>query len=269
MATRRFEAIRALRVAWLYFRIGVMNEFQYRVNFLIQLVQSVLQLGTGLVVLALVFSHTSRLHGWRPAQLLVVLGIQILMGGVIQSLIQPNMTRLMEEIRLGKLDYALTKPEDSQVLVSVREVRLWQGVDILTGAIVLGVAIGKLSSGVGVVDAVAFAGALMLGAVMIYCFWLILTTGAFWVVRVDQIVELFQGVYQTGRWPVTVYPGWLRVGLTFLVPIAFAVTVPAEAVTHLLTGRTLVIELVFAVFLFAFTRWFWSVGVRRYAGASA
>ena len=147
--------------------------------------------------------------------------------------------------------------------------RLWQGVDILSGAIVLGVAIGKLSTGVGVVEALAFAGALALGGVMIYCFWLVLTTGAFWLVQIDQIVELFQGVYQTGRWPVTVYPGWLRFGLTFLVPIAFAVTVPAEAVTRLLTGDTLLIELGFAVFLFAFTRWFWGVGVRRYSGASA
>jgi ABC-2 type transport system permease protein len=256
-------------VAWLYFRIGVMNEFQYRVNFAVQLMTSLLQLGTGLVVLAVVFSHTSRLHGWRPAQLLAVLGIQILMGGVIQSLIQPNMTRLMEEIRLGKLDYTLTKPEDAQVLVSVREVRLWQGIDVVSGAVVLGVAISRLSNGVGVVDALSFGAALLLGGVMIYCFWLILTTGAFWLVRIDQIVELFEGVYETGRWPVTVYPGWLRYGLTFLVPIAFAVTVPAEAMTRLLTGATLLIELVFAVVLFAFTRWFWMVGLRHYSGASA
>lgn len=268
MATR-FEPLRPVRVAWLYFRVGVMNEFQYRVNFAIQLVQSLLQLGTGLVVLALVFSHTSRLRGWRPAQLLAVLGIQILMGGVIQSVIQPNMTRLMEEIRLGKLDYALTKPEDAQVLVSVREVRLWQGIDIVSGAIVLGVAVGRLSSGLGVVDALAFAAALVLGGVMIYCFWLVLTTGAFWLVRIDQIVELFEGVYQTGRWPVTVYPGWLRFGLTFLVPIAFAVTVPAEAMTRLLTARTLLVEVAFAAILFAFTRWFWRFGLRRYSGASA
>src|SRR5437764_10380892 len=265
----RFEPLRPLRVAWLYFRIGVMNEFQYRVNFAIQLVQSVLLVGTGLVVLALVFSHTSRLHGWRPEQLLAVLGIQILMGGVIQSVIQPNMTRLMEEIRLGKLDYTLTKPEDAQVLVSVREVRLWEGIDILSGAIVLGVATSRLSTGVGVLDALAFAAALALGGVMIYCFWLVLTTGAFWLVRIDQIVELFEGVYQTGRWPVTVYPGWLRYGLTFLVPIAFAVTVPAEAMTKLLTGGTLLVELVFAAVLFAFTRWFWRMGLRHYSGASA
>ena len=67
------------------------------------------------------------------------MGIQILLGGVIQTTIQPNMQRLMEEVRDGKLDFALTKPEDSQVLVSVRDVRIWRAVDVISGGAVLGV----------------------------------------------------------------------------------------------------------------------------------
>jgi ABC-2 type transport system permease protein len=258
-----------LRVGWLFVRIGVMNELQYRVNFFIRLFQSILQLGTGLAVLALVFGHTTKLNGWTESQLLAVLGVQILMGGVIQAIIQPNMARLIQEVREGKLDFALTKPEDAQLLVSVREVRIWSAVDVLTGGIVLAIAISRVEAGVGVLDALAFAGALVAGAVMIYCFWLILTTGAFWLVRMDQIVELFEGVYQTGRWPVGIYPGWLRYSLTFLVPIAFAVTVPAEALTSRLTGLALLGAVGFGVALVTFTRWFWRTGLKHYSGASA
>lgn len=266
---RRPQPIHAARVGWLFLRLGVMNELQYRVNFFIRLFQSLLAVGTGLAVLALVFSHTTRLHGWNEAQLLAVLGVQILMGGVIQTLIQPNMARLIQEVREGKLDFALTKPVDAQLLVSVREVRIWSAVDVLTGGIVLGIAISRVQAGVGLADALSFAGALFLGGLMIYCFWLVITTGAFWLVRMDQIVELFEGVYQTGRWPVGIYPGWLRLGLSFLVPIAFAVTVPAEAMTSRLTGATFLEAAVFAVLLLVFTRWFWRRGLRRYSGASA
>jgi ABC-2 type transport system permease protein len=83
------------------------------------------------------------------------------------------------------------------------------------------------------------------------------------------VLELFEGVYQTGRWPVGVYPGWLRYTVTFLVPVAFAVTVPAEAVTSRLEGRTLLLSLAFAAALFALARWFWRFGLRHYSGASA
>jgi ABC-2 type transport system permease protein len=197
------------------------------------------------------------------------MGIQILLGGVIRTSIQPNMERLMEEVRDGKLDFALTKPEDSQVLVSVREMRIWQAVDVVSGLIVLGVGLSRITTDVGPADAAAFAVALVLGALLIYCFWLIVATVAFWVVNMWHAVELFDGVFQTGRWPTGIYPGWLRYSVTFLVPIAFAVTVPAEALTSRLDWQTLVLAVVFAVLLFAGTRWFWRFGLRRYSGASA
>ncbi len=72
----------------------------------------------------------------------------------------------------------------------------------------------------------------------------------------------FQGLYAARRWPVTIYLDWLRIGLTFLVPVAFAVTVPAEALT--LLGA-----LGLAVLLMALVRFVWRLSVRSYSGASA
>jgi ABC-2 type transport system permease protein len=261
--------VNALRVSWLFFKVGVLNEMQYRVNFVVQLFQSAIQLTVGLIVVALVYSHTDDLNGWSQAELICVLGIQILMGGAIKTYIQPNMTRLIDDVREGKLDYALTKPEDAQVLVSVREVRIWQIVDLVSGSIVLGIGLSQITAGVGIVDGLTFGVALVLGALMIYCFWLIIATVAFWVVNMWTVVELFDGVYLTGRFPVGIYPGWLRYTVTFLVPIAFAVTVPAEAVTSRLEWETLALAAGFGVALFAFTRWFWRFGLRNYTGASA
>ncbi len=258
-----------VRVAWLFLKVGVLNELQYRVNFFVSLFQSLIQVGTGLAVLALVYSHTDELNGWSESELLAVLGVQILLGGVIRAAIQPNMQRLMEDVRQGTLDYALTKPEDSQVLVSVRQFRIWQVTDVISGLILLGVGIAGVERSVGVLDALAFGGALSLGALMIYCFWLVITTGAFWIVRMEHVLELFEGIYLTGRFPVGVYPSWLRYSVTFLVPIAFAVTVPAEALTSRLEWETLLLSLGFAGVLLAFTRWFWSFGLRHYSGASA
>jgi ABC-2 type transport system permease protein len=258
-----------IRVALLHLRIGVMNELQYRVNFALQVLQSLLALGTGLVVILLVYSHTTQLNGWSQSELLAVMGTQILMGGLIRAVIQPNMMRLTEEVREGQLDFALTKPVDSQMLVSVREVQIWQAVDIVSGAAVLAFALTGIGAELGVLDTLAFAVALVFGAVLLYCFWLVLATGSFWIVRMWFLPDLFEGVFQTGRWPVGIYPGWLRYSVTFLVPIAFAVTVPAEAVTSRLEWETLLVAAVFAVALFSFSRWFWRFGLKHYSGASA
>ncbi len=257
------------RLMWVFFRVGAMNELHYRVNFFVQLFQALIALGTGLVGLALVFSHTTELAGWTRPELLAIMGIHIMMGGLLQATVQPNMQRLMEEVQRGTLDYALTKPADSQVLVSVREVRIWQSVDMLVGLIVLSVAVIQIQARIGIGQALAFAALLLLGGLMIYSFWLILTTGAFWVVRMENVLELFQGVYQAGRWPVDIYPGWLRAGLTFLVPVAFAVTVPAEALTGRLTPTTVLIASALATGLLTLARLFWRFGLRHYSGASS
>jgi viologen exporter family transport system permease protein len=261
--------MRGLRLTWLFFRIGALNELQYRANFWLQLLQSGIQLGTGLAVLGLIFSQTPALNGWSQPELLAVMGVHILMGGVIGALIQPSMERLRQDIREGTFDFVLTKPEDIQVLSSVREIRIWQAVDVIVGFVVLGFAISRLGSTLGPLEALAFGAALVIGGLMIYSFWLVVTTVAFWIVRIDEIAELFQGLYQSGRWPVTIYPEWLRASLTFLVPIAFAVTVPAQALTGRLTLDVLALAGGFAVVALLASRAFFRIGLRRYSGASA
>src|SRR3970282_2262973 len=98
---------RILQLTLTFLRIGILNELQYRVNFFIQLLQSLVALGVGLVGLGLVFSHTTDLNGWSRPELLAVMGVHILMGGLINTIIQPNMQRLLVEVREGTLDYAL------------------------------------------------------------------------------------------------------------------------------------------------------------------
>jgi ABC-2 type transport system permease protein len=258
------------RLAWSFFRISAMNELQYRANFFLQLLQSLLTLGAGLVGLAVVFGRTDELAGWSKPQLLAVMGVFTMVGGIIRTVVQPNMQRLVEDVQRGTLDYALTKPADAQTLVSVRQVQIWQSVDIAAGLIVLIVAIVRLDDGSHALRrALSFAVLLLVGAWCIYCFWLMLAASAFWLTRVDEIQELFQGLYRSGQYPVGIYPPWMRYGLTFLVPIGFAVTVPSEAVTDRLSIGTAVVAVGVAIVLGIVSRSVWSRGLRRYGGASA
>jgi ABC-2 type transport system permease protein len=54
-----------------------------------------------------------------------------------------------------------------------------------------------------------------------------------------------------------------------LVPIAFAVTLPAEALLGRLTLETVLGALALAVFMLAASRLLWMFGLRHYSGASA
>lgn len=247
----------------------MLNEMQYRVNFFIQLLQSFISVATGLIGLSLVFGQVTNLAGWSRSELLAVMGVHLLMGGVIRSVIQPNMERLMEDVRSGTLDFALTKPADAQTLVSVREFRFWQLVDVLVGLVVIGVAFYQLKGVLDVLQFLGFLAALIMGAIMLYCVWLMVTSISFWVIRVQEISNLFEGLYAAGRWPVGIYPSWLRTGLTFLVPVAFAVTVPAEVLTNRLTGTSLLFAFGMTFVFIILARGLWLLGLSNYSGASS
>jgi len=246
-----------------------MNELQYRTNLIIQLVQSTVGLGTALLGLGIVFSKTDSLAGWRPPELLAIVGVYTLVSGLTQLVIRPSLARFMEDVRLGTLDFMLTKPVDGQVLVSMRQIEVWKLVDVVVGLVVLAVAIAQLGASVGAAEAVAFLVALLAGVTIIYSFLLILATCAFWFVRLDNILSIFQSMYEAGRWPIGIYPPWLRTVLTFLVPIGFAITVPTEGLVGRLTSPNLLGAMALAVALPIVARVFWRIGVRHYSGASA
>jgi ABC-2 type transport system permease protein len=258
-----------LRLLGIHLRLGILNELQYRTNLFIQLIQSAVGLLTALLGLGVVFSKTDSLGGWSAPELLAIVGVYTLVSGMTQVVVQPSLARFMEDVRLGTLDFTLTKPVDAQILISVRQVEVWKLVDVVVGFVVLGVAIAQLGATVGAAEAVAFLVALLAGVTIIYSFLLILATCVFWFIRLDNILNIFQSMYEAGKWPIGIYPPWLRSMLTFLVPIGFAITVPAEGLVGRLTSPNLLGAIALAVTLPLIARAFWRIGVRHYSGASA
>ena len=258
-----------LRLLVVFFRISVLNETAYRVNFFVQLFQSLLQLGTALAGLGVIFSYTNSLGGWRPDEMLALVGVYFLIGGLISLVIQPGMSALIDSVRDGTLDFTLTKPEDAQLLVSIQRVAFFSLIDFLMGLGVLVVALVRLGEKIGLGQAAAFGVMLLAGGVIVYSFWLFLASLSFWFVRVENLLEIFRSMYEAGRWPVSLYPGWLRFGLTFIVPVAFATTIPAEALSGRLTSFTPIGAIALAMVMFLLARLFWKIGLSHYSGASA
>jgi len=258
-----------VRLFFVFFRIGLMSEMAYRVNFYVQILQSFVSLVTALGGLGIVYSHTDNLNGWQASELLALLGVYLLSGGLIRLIIQPGMQQLMEDIRMGTLDYVITKPADAQVLVSIGQIRIWKFTDIILGIATIVVALVQLNISISIAQAAGFLVAQAAGFAIIYSFWLILATFSFWFIRIDNIFNIFDAMYEAGRWPIGIYPGWLRAILTFVVPVAFAVTVPAEALVGRLSANSLYMAVGLAASMLVVSRAFFRIGLRSYSGASA
>ena len=269
LGTRYSALLAPLRLTWLFVRLNVLNETQYRGDFFVQLFQTLVGIGTSVLGIGIVFGQTDELRGWRRDESIALVGVYFLVNGLTRVVIVPSMERLMEGVRQGTLDFTLTKPADAQLLVSIQQVQVWRLVDVGLGLAVLVVALVRLGADLGFGRALGFAATLVAGTAIVYSFLLMLATCAFWFVRLENILVIFGSLYEAGRWPIGIYPPWLRVGLTFVVPVAFAITIPAEALVGRLAWPSLLGAVALAAAFLFVSRRFWRFGLRHYTGASA
>jgi ABC-2 type transport system permease protein len=82
-------------------------------------------------------------------------------------------------------------------------------------------------------------------------------------------MAIYWSFLDAGRFPVDVYPGWLRVTLSTAVPVGVAVTVPAQAISGRLDLIGLAVLVAGSAVAFVISSWFWRIGLRSYTGASA
>lgn len=261
--------MRYLRLLNVLFRTSVQTDIEYRADFYTRILASLLGLLTTVGGIALAFNYTSNIKGWTFAQVIVLLAVYYFMDGLIEMFVAPNMRNVMGQVRDGTLDFVLLKPISAQFLASFRTINIWRIVNVLVGFGLAVYTVGKLSLAVGVINALAFALTLAAGAGIVYSFWLCLVTLTFWFVKIDNIEQIVWQAFEAGRYPIDIYPVWLRSALTYVIPITFIITVPAQEFTGQLRPEYVLVAILVAVVTVSLASAFWRFGLKHYTGASA
>ena len=261
--------MRYLRLLFIFYKNCLLADLEYRANFMVNVFMSVFWILFTLLGLQVLFLHRNAIGGWSYHEAMLVTGLFVLFNGFIDAFLEPNIRRIVEQVRDGTFDFVLTKPINSQFLATFRYVTLWKVADMLLGLGIVVYSIGHLNEFPSPGKVFLFALLLLGAAVIVYSIWVLMVTTAFWFVKIENITELFMAVYETGRFPVSAYPAWIRGVLTFVLPVAFITTFPAAAILGRFNTGLLVWAIVLAVILFVISSQFWNYAVRHYSSASS
>jgi ABC-2 type transport system permease protein len=262
------RSVRELRLLGALLRVAFMNAAQYRASFVIDFVTGAVGTVGTVLPLVFVYDHVAEVSGWTFDQALLVTGFFFILEGLTGLAIEPNLGAVVEGVRSGSLDYLVLKPVDAQLAASLQRIapaKIW---DVLAG---IGVTAWGMSALPRVTPQDVLAALLLLaaGLVAIYGLWILVICTSFWFVRVDNLRFLLSAILDAGRWPVTVYRGWVRMLLTVVVPVALVTSFPAMALLgRLEPGMALRTLAVAAVLLFA-SRIGWLWALRHYTSASS
>jgi ABC-2 type transport system permease protein len=260
---------RYARLFTLQLRMSVVTAMQYRSDFIMKGLMSLVWLGVALVPLVSVFHQRASVRGWTFPEALVVVGCFSLMKGILEGAISPSLTSVVEHVRKGTLDFLLLKPVDAQFLVSTARVEPWRAMDLLGALAVFGYAFHEMGRW-PTPGTVALAALLLLvGVLVLYALWILVVSASFWVVKVDNLSYLFGSLFDAGRWPIAVFRGALWFAFTFIFPLALMTSYPAMALLGRLAPATALTALGGGLAFAAVARGVWRRALGFYTSASS
>jgi len=199
----------------------------------------------------------------------VVVGWFTLLEAILEGAINPSLTAVVEHIRKGTLDFVLLKPADAQFLVSTSRFEPWRSTNVFTAFSIWVYAFVKLGRAPPLLGVLAALVLLASATLLLYSLWILTVSAAFYVVKVDNLTNLFGSVFDAARWPVQIFRGVLRWVFTLVVPLALMTTYPAEALLGRLSPMALVGSVVGAGVFSWVSRRVWLDSLARYSSASS
>ena len=258
---------RYLQILKLFWGAAIAAELEYRFNFIIAAISSIGSLFGSLFGLFLFYRTGYKFDGWNWEEALIILAIFTILQGLSATFLIPNLNRIVEQVQEGTLDFVLLKPISSQFWLSTRTVSPWGIPDVIFGGLLLGYAGSKL--GLGVADYLLSIVPLVCGIIILYSLWFMLGSTSIWFVKIYNVTEVLRGLLEAGRYPMVAYPTAYRFFFTFLIPVAFLTTVPAQAILGRIGGIWILGSFVLAGGLFFASIQFWRLALRYYTSASS
>ena len=247
------------------FRNCLAREMMFRASFVTSLLSSYGWSLLMLLFLDTVVSRVQVLGTWERRDIYVLVGTFMIVQGLTQFLFEGNMWRIASHVREGTLDFVLTKPVDSQFFISLRYLRL-----SALGLLIPGTALVAVGARPPFVlgDLLLYLVGTLGGIAILYSVSFLLATTTIWFVRAD-MGGLVYGMFDVMRLPADVYPRALRFTLTYILPLVFVASVPAQTLQHRAHFALPLAGMGAGLLLAVLARAFWFFALRSYTSTGS
>jgi ABC-2 type transport system permease protein len=264
---------RYARLLLAFGRFGLAREMAFRGNFLAKVAVEVLWLGILLAFYGTVFTKTSVVANWNETEYMFFVGCYFALEGVIESLFLANCLEFTELVRTGDLDFFLIKPIDEQFLITCRDID-WSTVpNIFLGVVIMAVSLSRQDWVFDLHQTILFGVLFICGSMIAYSFLLMLSSVSVWVVRNQNMMEMWWLLTSLMRYPREIFQvqwaesiGWF---FSFVVPIMLTVSIPASSMVKALAPEMAYFTVAAAVVLLVASRWFFRYALSQYRSASS
>lgn len=266
---------------WLTFlHNSLVREMAFRGNFLINVVTRAFWFAAQMTLFEIIFGKVGDINGWTREQYFAFLATGMLINAIVEGFFMPNCAHFSELIRSGNLDFVLLKPIDTQFLVSCEKIEVAMVNQILLAGGLLGWALTVIGQPITFSQVVIYGVFILSGVMFFYGLMIAVASTSIWFGRNTGLYDFWFYITSFARYPRSIWngvdPSRLEAGeviqgvFTWALPILLVITVPAQAITGLLSDWTLaIVALSASVIGLGVSRLVFNASLRSYRSASS
>mgnify|MGYP003620511936 CR=1 FL=1 len=213
---------------WLFFKYRIKLLMEYRVNFLIGAVSTIIMQAAGLLTIWVVMSQIPDLDGWTLPEILLIYGL-ITLSKSINHMFADNLWTLGRDyVRTGTFDRFMVRPVDPLFhLLADRFCHDGIG-NFLVGLALVLIAAARLGISWTPGQILYLAVMVLSGGFIFIALNLMTSVSGFWLMDSVPVTRVVFEMHEFAKYPLTIYPRFIGVLLTAVIPYGFASFYPAS-----------------------------------------
>ena len=236
-----------LKVFLTFFRNSLIREMMFQGNFLIQIVTRAFWFFAQIALFKIIYSEVRQINGWSENQYFAFMATGMLINGIVETFFMPNCANLSEQIRTGRLDFALVKPVDTQFLVSLERVNLAMLSQVMLALVLLIRSLYLIGEPISLMQLAVYLVYVLVGVLFFYSMMIVTACSSIFLGRNQGLYDFWFYITVFARYPRSIYDGRdesrfeageiLQFGFSYVMPILLVVTVPARVIVDTLDQR--------------------------------
>jgi ABC-2 type transport system permease protein len=254
-----------------YWRINLLTTLEYRANFFLWFAFTFVYHGSAIAALYIILHAFPSMNGWSFRDMAFLYALWMV-GHALNTTFFSAIGDIPEHIREGEFDRFLVRPLDTLFQAITLPGQIFPD-ELILSLIYFTAAVWYSKVHIDATFIVFVPLVVIGGAFIDLAFGLIISTIAFWFIRVDALRWMVLQLEQEfTRYPLAIYSRGVRLLLAFVFPFAFMNYFPATFFLHKtenglqLPPAVGLLTPVIGVVFVALAYLFWRAGLNRYEG---
>lgn len=262
--------LRYLKIIWQFSKMSITSQTEYRPSFVLAVIGKILYLLIFVYFFWAIYAQVPEIAGWNLYELLFLFSIFSIVSFIISFFFLRNLMYNFEwQIYYGDFDMFLTKPINPLIYASFNIMDIMDLTSGIGAVAILIYSISKLS-------VIWSASSIILGIILIifavlfiYALTVLVTSTFFYTITGRGLGDAINNIIGLGKFPTTMYQGYLQPILTFAFPIIIIATLPAQTFLGQINLNLIFYVIIFTsvLLIIAIKVWFWAL--KHYSSASS